>query len=322
MHPEGRREWDRGGRSHRRQDQGNGPVPTFEDVHQASADTAQRLAAAHLDAVEAAVDDLAAGFPRHVEREDLFGAGCAGLMEAARRYDPTLGVPFVGYATRRIRGSIIDATRNRDWATRRLRRDLRAVAHATEVLTGELARHPTERELTERLGIAADQLAALRLDATNSTLLALDQPIGPAETEVTSLGDVLAEHDPAWLPELALEVGEQLGLLRRAIAHLPHVLRYVVREHHLHGRLLVDISTDLDLTEARVSQLRIEGLHALQAYFATRFDGVPPVPPEAPGKRRRADYVARMAALDRRPRTAPPPAGDPAVTCTSAPAVV
>jgi RNA polymerase sigma factor FliA len=50
------------------------------------------------------------------------------------------------------------------------------------------------------------------------------------------------------------------------------------------------------VTEARASQLRHEAIHALQAYFGTAFDEVPAVPEDAPGKRRRAAYVAQVAA--------------------------
>jgi len=292
---------------------------------QSCSEAARLLAATHLHAVESAVNDLAAGFPKHVEREELFGAGCAGLVEAANRYDPTLGVPFLGYAARRIRGSIIDATRSRDWATRRLRRDLRALAHTTEVLAGELARHPTDGELAGRLGIGADELAALRLDAETSTLLALDQPIGQRlgvhDAEVATLVETLSEHDPAWLPESALEDAELHETLHHAIAQLPDTLRHVLGEHQLHGRSLADIATDLGLTEARASQLRIEAIHAVQAYFGTRFDGVPPVPADAPGKRRRAAYMARMRTLDRRRATAPPFVGGATAPRRPAPAV-
>lgn len=44
----------------------------------------------------------------HVEVEDLVSAGTIGLIEAADRYDPRLGVPFVSFAYRRIKGAIID----------------------------------------------------------------------------------------------------------------------------------------------------------------------------------------------------------------------
>jgi RNA polymerase sigma factor (sigma-70 family) len=43
--------------------------------------------------------------------EDALGLGSLALMEAARRYDPELGVPFAGYAFLRVRGAMADACR-------------------------------------------------------------------------------------------------------------------------------------------------------------------------------------------------------------------
>lgn len=43
--------------------------------------------------------------------EDILSAGYLGLVDAARRFAPSLGVPFECYARTRISGSIIDAHR-------------------------------------------------------------------------------------------------------------------------------------------------------------------------------------------------------------------
>ena len=43
--------------------------------------------------------------------EDAYGVGALALVEAGRRYDPALGVPFLGYAFSRVRGAMSDACR-------------------------------------------------------------------------------------------------------------------------------------------------------------------------------------------------------------------
>jgi RNA polymerase sigma factor (sigma-70 family) len=50
------------------------------------------------------------GYHSHIEMADMVSCAHVGLVEAARRYDPTCGA-FEAYAYRRIRGSIIDAYR-------------------------------------------------------------------------------------------------------------------------------------------------------------------------------------------------------------------
>ena len=48
-----------------------------------------------------------------LDQEDLVGDGNLALVKAARRYDPTYGVPFSAFALRYVRGAILDAIRSR-----------------------------------------------------------------------------------------------------------------------------------------------------------------------------------------------------------------
>ena len=52
----------------------------------------------NIDLVNHVVYQVAMHFPRHVEREELARAGSLGLVEAARRYDESKGVPFRRFA--------------------------------------------------------------------------------------------------------------------------------------------------------------------------------------------------------------------------------
>ena len=63
--------------------------------------------------------------PGHVHRDDLTSAGMTALVQAARSWDPERGVPFVRYASTRIRGAILDELRGIDWASRSVRRRAR-----------------------------------------------------------------------------------------------------------------------------------------------------------------------------------------------------
>ena len=62
----------------------------------------------HLPLVNHVVLQVAVHFPRYVDRQELARAGALGLVEAARRFDETRGVPFDRFAARRIRGAILD----------------------------------------------------------------------------------------------------------------------------------------------------------------------------------------------------------------------
>ncbi|SUC40118.1 flagellar biosynthesis sigma factor [Proteus mirabilis] len=59
--------------------------------------------------------------------DDLLQAGGIGLLNAVERYDSMQGAAFTTYAVQRIRGSMLDELRSRDWAPRSVRRNAREV---------------------------------------------------------------------------------------------------------------------------------------------------------------------------------------------------
>jgi RNA polymerase sigma factor FliA len=249
----------------------------------------------HLYLVKHIVNELSARYPRHVDRGDLWSAGAAGLVEAAHRYDPETGVPFARYAAMRIRGSIIDSTRTRDWASRRLRRDLRELEDGVASFEAEQGRSPTDAELAEHLDLAPEAVAERRAAGLSVTLLQLDRPLDEGQDGGT-LSDTIVEEFADWLPDAALEQQEMVGTVRTAISHLSDVQREVIVRYFFGGEYLRDIADSLGVTEARVSQIRAEALNAIRAYFGTLFDAVPEVPISAPGVRTRTSYVASLQA--------------------------
>lgn len=247
----------------------------------------------HLPLVQHVVNQLSARYPRHVDRNELWSAGALGLVDAARRFKPNAGTPFPRYASIRIRGAIIDASRDRDWAPRSLRRHARSIHAANESLQSEHGRKPTESELAVSLGLTTDELRARQADLVQAHVLDLDRETGDAEPGA-ALADTIRERDEQLLPDVALERRELVGAVRVAVSLLPPAHREVVQRYYFGGELLRDIAADRGVTEARISQLCLEAVHAIRAHFATLFDDVPRVSEDAPGRARRAAYVATM----------------------------
>ena len=257
--------------------------------------TANDLVSEHLYLVQHVVNTLASRYPRHVDRSELWSAGALGLVDASRRYDPETGIPFPRYAIIRIRGAIIDSTRTRDWATRRLRRDMRAVAEANDTFEVREGRAPNDTELAGLLKMTTEQLAKHRAAAASATLLHIDHVMPGMDPAEGGIAGRIEERNATVLPEEATENRELVGTVRSAVSFLAETQREVIERYYFKGELLRDIADSLGVTEARASQIRSEALDAMRAYFGTAFEGVLPVSPGAPGVRRRAAYVARMA---------------------------
>lgn len=246
----------------------------------------------HLDLVGRTVAKVSARYPRHVDREELWNAGALGLVEAARRYNPDSGIPFERFASIRIRGAIIDSTRTRDWASRSVRRRYREVEETTSALRDETGRDPNRETLANALGVTIDELEKTQAQSAASMLLYLDHQ---RPDESVSLRDMIIDQDSSGQPEAALEHREMLGTLRTAVTGLPETHAEVIRRYYFEGEMLQDIAKDLGVTQARVSQIRSEGLTSLRAWFGTLYEGAPVVSDDAAGKRARAAYVAQLA---------------------------
>jgi RNA polymerase sigma factor FliA len=235
----------------------------------------------HLDLVRVVVSQVAMHFPRHVDREELAGAGTVGLVEAGHRYDASRGVPFHRFAARRIRGAILDATRSADWAPRSVRAFARDLESTTEQLTGDLGRPPSQQELAHGMGTTTRELGRLQGRVHRSVLLALEPGTADGEDD-RNLADGVV--DTRHLdPSEELELRELHAHVRHAVTLLPDRHRLVIR-YFLEGRSLAEPARLLGVTRSRVSQLRGEALAMLKAGIIARFGEGSAVPqPTAAG---------------------------------------
>ena len=249
------------------------------------------MAIENLDLVGHVVAEVSARYPRHVDRQELWNAGALGLVEASRRFNQDAGIPFARYAAIRVRGAIIDSSRSRDWATRSVRRNLREIQQATDDFEERNGRRPADEDLATTLGISVAELTDRQAQAGYSSLLHLDQD----ESDEAPLRELIAEERTQALPEDSLEHRELLGTLKAAVEFLPPVQAEVVARYYLSGDLLQDIANDLNVTEARVSQIRAEAITSMRSYFSTLYDGVADVADSNVGKRARSEYLSALS---------------------------
>src|SRR5579862_2039713 len=80
-----------------------------------------------MDLVDVAARQMTRSVARTVTLDDLRSFGHEGLLQAARTFDPSRGVPFRRWANVRIRGAMIDGLRQWGGLPRRLYRELRAM---------------------------------------------------------------------------------------------------------------------------------------------------------------------------------------------------
>ena len=254
---------------------------TEQELHQ--------LIEQHLPLVRHVVFQVAVHFPRHVDRDELATAGALGLVEAARRYDESRGVPFDRFAAQRIRGAILDAVRAADWAPRSVRTLARKLESVKQRLATELGRVPTVNETAEALGMKREELSRLQDRMFRSVVLALEYEVSDSDEELT-LVDVLSDTSTRE-PSEELETRELHAYLRDAVRLLPERHRLVVVGYFLEGQKSQDLAKLLGVTESRISQLRSEALVMLKDGIEAQYEAETEEEPAGRVARRKAGYA-------------------------------
>jgi RNA polymerase sigma factor for flagellar operon FliA len=259
----------------------------------------------NLGLVNHVVLQVAVRFPRYVDRQELARAGALGLVEAARRYDETRGVPFDRFAARRIRGAILDSVRAADWAPRSVRTLGRKLEQVEQDLANSGGELPSTNEVADALGLSRDELHRLRDRVFRSVVLALEHIVTSPDDDGLTLVDVLADRT-AVEPSEELETRELLGYLRDAVGLLSERHRIVVVGYFLEGRTSLELAALLDVTESRISQLRSEALLMLKDGIEAQYTASEDPAPKGRAARRRADYATAIGeASEWRNRIAP-----------------
>ncbi len=120
--------------------------------------------------------------------EDLISVGTLGLLDAFSKFDPTREIKFRTYAEFRIRGAMLDEIRAMDWVPRSIRKRIGKIQQATNAYTQRKCRPPTEAELAAELGMEAEEIDEILLQARGSVLLSLED-IGAHDDETQSVFD-------------------------------------------------------------------------------------------------------------------------------------
>lgn len=251
-----------------------------------------RLIEDNLPLVRHVVFQVAVHFPRHVDRDELATAGALGLVEAARRYDESRGVPFDRFAAQRIRGAILDAVRAADWAPRSVRTLARKLEQVEQRLATQLGRVPTAHEKADALGMDAAELRRLQDRMFRSVVLALEYEVADEDEELT-LVDVLAD-DHTKEPSEELESRELHAYLRDAVHLLPERHKLVIVGYFLEGKKSQDLAQLLNVTESRISQLRSEALAMLRDGIEAQYESAPAEEPAGRVARRKAGYATAI----------------------------
>ena len=212
---------------------------------------------ATLDLVEVVAKQVGREVGSSVELDELRSFGREGLLDAARRFDASRGVPFRAYANYRVRGAIFDGVRKLSRLPRRVHERLSGLAAASAVSEGAL------EDLNAPLAPGSTAAHADAALAEHLAALATAMAVGlVASTAVNDEGERVSLSS-AEDPEGAYARAELLSVVRAAISELPHEEAELVRRHYLEGERFDLVAKDLGLSKSWASRLHTRAMGRL-----------------------------------------------------------
>lgn len=123
---------------------------------------------------------------RGTEYDDLFQAGCVGLIKAADGFDPSRGFAFSTYAVPVILGEIKRIFRDGGAVkvSRSIKEKGRVLLHEKEKMASETGTEPTISALAERLGWEVEETAQVINAALPPVSLTQDDESGGGQIDV------------------------------------------------------------------------------------------------------------------------------------------
>jgi len=217
----------------------------------------ERQILAHVPLVKRIAHWFAAKVPRSVDPADLVSAGMMGLIRAVDSFQVEHGADFEAFASRHIRGAVLDHLRAQDPLPYSTRVKVRRLDRAVAGLQQSLQREPTLAEVAAAAGCEIEEAYKLMATASGATLYSVE--------ELLEHGQELAERAEAGPDALArLERHELRDLVSRLLGELPHTDRIVLALYYYEGLRMKEIGTVLGVTESRVSQLHARAVAALR----------------------------------------------------------
>lgn len=189
-----------------------------------------------------------------VDQEDLIAFGMTGLMEAHTRYRPECGVLFRTFAYYRIRGAVLDGTRQMSPLPRRAYARLKAALVA-------------DQEAEASCGVRIESAKTLAEGSKGeSAASSLDGVLGRVAAAYCAAGSLSAEEgeEDTGAPDAVLLRSERSRHVRQAIDELPKRERHLIFGHYIRDKPLDMLAEELGLSKSWCSRLHARGLDLLR----------------------------------------------------------
>lgn len=206
--------------------------------------------------------DVYLGF---TQMEDIVNEGVLMLMAAIDKFDGSKKAKFETYASRRIRGMIIDIARKQDWVPRSLRKNLRDINEVSLKFYSGHGRYPTIDELAQYLEMEPQKVQSIMGKANLSSVLSLDMVL--EETGERYRAIQIPSDKKENQPEEKLLEQEFKNTLAEGIRSLKEKEQTVISLYYIEELNMKQIASIINVSEPRVSQIHAAAVLKLKEYM-------------------------------------------------------
>ena len=194
---------------------------------------------------------------KNANADDVFQAGCVGLIKAIDNFDLSVGVKFSTYAVPMIIGEIKRYLR--DGNSLRVSRSIRDTAY--RVMKGREAIEERDEEAT------IDKIAAEMEVAVSEVVYALDaisDPVSLYDPVYNKAGDTLLLMDQLCDEKNNDEVWTEHVALNEAMGRLGEREKRILFLRYYEGKTQTEISEEVGISQAQVSRLEKNALNNIR----------------------------------------------------------
>lgn len=179
---------------------------------------------------------------RGVEYEDLFQAGCVGLIKAVDGFDEERGFSFSTYAVPVILGEMKRIFRDDGTVSvsRSLKEKGRKISYEKEVFIKQFNREPTVKEIAERLGF--DEYETVQAITASMPVISMTMQDDESENQFDIPVD---SHEQSVSTLIALE---------QVMSELDERDKEIIRMRYYSGLTQTVIAKKLGMTQVQVSR--------------------------------------------------------------------
>lgn len=192
-----------------------------------------------------------------IDEEDLISEGLCALVQAAKTYNPDKQNTFSHYIKLKTRGAMIDYLRKQDFLSQQKRKEVKQFQKDLYALESSLNRSASESEILNSLNLTKEQYSELIQNISMSSMIYIDHyEYGFLDNHLTSDNSSNELND----------------LLTEALNSLPEREQLLFQLYFYEDLNFKEISSILDISAARVSQIYSKSLIYLQEYIKDKLN--------------------------------------------------